>query len=116
MRVTVAVADESPKGSVLPLKIIPESLEAQADGVRFQSDCGDGNIVCGITDTALRDLLDFHRVKSTAAGASRALLPEIERLVNAKCDAGRFEEDGAVVIRPVDILRFGFQARKGRAA
>jgi hypothetical protein len=98
------------------LTVIVESLEAHAKGVLFQCDCGDGKIDGGITDTALRDLIDFHRIKSTAADASRVLLPELERIVNAKCDAGRFEEDGGLLIRPVDLLRYGFQRRKKRAA
>jgi hypothetical protein len=42
------------------------------------------------------------------------LLPEIERLVNAKFDAGRIEKDG-LVIRPVDLLRYGFQRRRKAA-
>jgi hypothetical protein len=98
------------------LTVILESLEDQVEGVRFQCDCGDGEIAGGIADAALRDLIDFHRIKSTAADACRVLLPEIERLVNAKCDAGRFEGDGALLIRPADLLRYGFQGRKKRAA
>ena len=100
----------------MSLTVIVEGLNAQAEGVCFQCDCGDGKIAGGITDTALRDLIDFHRIKSTAADACRVLLPEIERLVNAKCDAGRFEGDGGLLIRPVDLLRYGFQRRKNRAA
>jgi hypothetical protein len=93
------------------LTVIVESLEAHAKGVLFRCDCGDGQVVCGITDTALRDLIDFLRIKRTVADASRAFLPEIERLANAKCDAGRFEECGGLLIRPGDLLRYGFQTR-----
>jgi hypothetical protein len=32
----------------------------------------------------LRDFIDFHRIKSTAADASRVLPPELERIVNAR--------------------------------
>jgi hypothetical protein len=63
----------------------------------------------------LRDLIDFHRIKSTVADASRAFLPEIERLANAKCAAGRFEECGGLLIRPGDLLRYGFQRGKQAA-
>jgi hypothetical protein len=97
------------------LTVILESLEAHSNGVLFRCDAGDGQIVCGITDTALRDLIDFHRIKSTAADASRAFLPEIERLANAKRDAGQFEEHGGLLIRPGDLLRYGFQGRKQAA-
>ena len=44
----------------------------------------------------LRDLLYYHRLDGD--DAFRALLPEIERLANAKSEAGRFEEDGALVL------------------
>jgi hypothetical protein len=61
-------------------------------------------------------LIDFHRIKSTESEALRALLPEIERLVNAKYDAERFEENGWLVIWPVDLLRYGYQGRDEPAA
>jgi hypothetical protein len=64
----------------------------------------------------LRDLIDFHRINSTNDEALRALLPELERLVNAKCNAGRFEENGWLVIWPVDLLRYGYQGRDESAA
>jgi len=71
---------------------------------------------CGITDTALRELIDFHRVKSNERKALRTLVSEIERLVNAKNDAGRFEENGCIIIWPVDLLRYGYQSRETLAA
>jgi hypothetical protein len=40
------------------------------------------------------------------------LLLEIVRLANAKYDARRLEEDGSLVIRSTDLLRFGFGKRK----
>src|ERR1700692_640853 len=92
---------ESPseKGLVVSLTIIEESLTAQTYGLGFQSDCADGKIVqCGITNLALADLVDFHHIKGAAAGALRVLLPEIERLANAKYEAGRLEEDGGLLI------------------
>jgi hypothetical protein len=96
----------------LPLKIIFDSFSALSEGLCFQGD-RDGEIIrCAIADVAVRDLIDFHRIKNTDDDALRALLPEIERLVNAKCDAGRFEEGGCLVIWPVDLLRYGFQGRR----
>jgi hypothetical protein len=100
----------------LSLKIVFDSFSAQSKGLCFQCDC-DGEIIqCGIAAVALRDLIDFRRIKSTEDKALRALLPEVERLVNAKCDAGRFEENGWLVIWPFDLLRYGYRGREESAA
>jgi hypothetical protein len=95
----------------LSLGIIFESFNAQSKGLCFQCD-RDGKIIqCGIADVALRDLIDFHRINSSTDEPLRALLPELERLVNAKYVARRFEENGWLVIWPVDLLRYGYQGR-----
>jgi hypothetical protein len=100
----------------LSLKVIFASFSAHSEGLCFQCD-RDGEIIqCGIADVAVRDLIDFHHIKITEDDALRGLLPEIERLVNAKCDAGRFEESGWLVIWPVDLLRYGYQGREKSAA
>jgi hypothetical protein len=101
--------------STLPLTVIAGSLEADPEGLRFECGQGDKTIHCGIVDTALHDLIGFHRITKTG-DPLRVLLPEIERLVNAKYDAGRFDEDGWIVVRSVDLLRFGFRARTQSAA
>ena len=98
----------------MSLTVTADSLVARAEGVLFQCDRDGDTISCGILALALRDLIDFHRIKSTPEDAFRVLLPEIERLVNAKFDAGRIEKDG-LVIRPVDLLRYGFQRRRKAA-
>jgi hypothetical protein len=99
------------------LKIIPKSLAPQPDEVRFQFDCDDGSIIqCSITNDTLRDLIDFHHVKNTDEDIRRVLLPEIERLANAKYDARRLEEDGGLFIRSADLVRYGFEKRKKQAA
>jgi hypothetical protein len=98
------------------LKIIFESFAAQPKGLCFQCDHGGKIIQCGIADVALLDLIDFHRINSTKGEPLRDLLPELERLVNAKCDAGRFEGNGWLVIWPVDLLRYGYQGRDKSAA
>jgi hypothetical protein len=55
------------------LRVIFDSFEAHSRGLCFQCD-RDGKIVqCGIADVALRDLIDFHRIKSTADEALRVL-------------------------------------------
>jgi hypothetical protein len=98
------------------LMVLPQSLEAQSDGIRFQCRLGDKIIECGIVDVALRDLVSFHRIRKTEHDSLRVVLPELERLVNAKYQAGRLEEDGWVVIRSVDLLRYGFRERVKSAA
>ena len=100
----------------MSLSVMAGNFKAQSEGVGFQCSC-DGKIIqCGIANAALRDLIDFHSIKSTEDAAFRTLLPEIERLANAKCDAGRFEENGWLVIWPVDLLRYGYQGRDKSAA
>jgi hypothetical protein len=97
----------------VPLAIVVGSLKQVDGGDTFQCDCGDGKLIqCTIVDVALRDLIDFHRRKTAAADPSTVFLLEIVRLANAKYHAGRFEDDGGLVIRPIDILRFGFENRK----
>jgi hypothetical protein len=93
------------------LRVILDSFSAQSRGLCFQCDRAGKVIQCGIADVTLRDLIDFHRIKVTEDEAFRALLPEIERLTNAKYDARRFEENGWLVIWPVDLLRYGYQAK-----
>jgi hypothetical protein len=100
----------------LRLRVVAGSLEAQPEGLRFQSAHGDKTVRCGIVDIALLDLIGFHRTKKTEDNPFRVLLPEIERLVNAKHDAGRFEEDGCIVVQTVDLVRYGFQGRTKSAA
>ncbi len=95
----------------MSFRIIARSLKTQSEGLRFQCDHGGKNIECGIAADALRDLVDFHLVKSDEDEAFRALLLELERLANAKYDAGRFEENGWLVIWPADLLRYGFQGQ-----
>jgi hypothetical protein len=93
----------------LRLRVVAGTLEAQPAGLRFQCAHGDKTVQCGIVEIALLDLIGFHRIKKTADIPFRVLLPEIERLVNAKHDAGRFEEDGWIVVQTVDLLRYGFR-------
>ena len=100
----------------MSLRIIFDSFSAQSEGLCFQCDHDGEMIQCGIAEVALRDLIDFHRVKSPWDEALRSLLPEIERLANAKYDAGRFEVNGWLAIWPVDILRYGYQGRDKSAA
>jgi hypothetical protein len=92
-----------------------ENFTAEAEGLRFQCDYNGKIIQCGIATRALRELIDFHQIKDTDDSVCH-LVQEIERLVNAKCEAGRFEQNGWLVIWPVDLLRYGYDGRQKPAA
>ena len=100
----------------MSLRVIAGSLKAYPAGLSFQ--CGrDGETIdCEVASDVLRDLLAFHRFGGAGDDPFRALLPEIERLANAKFDAGRFEEDGTLVIGTADLLRYGFQAKSAASS
>jgi hypothetical protein len=93
------------------LRIIPGSLKAESAGLSFQCHQDGKTFDCCIASDVLRDLLTFYRLERSGEHASRALLPEIERLADAKSLAGRFEENGVLLICAVDLLRYGFQAK-----
>jgi hypothetical protein len=90
------------------LRIRPGTFSSQPDCLAFQCDDGSKYIDCAITTAVLRDLIDFHRLRERKKEAFRALLPEIERLANAKYNAGRISESGEMLIRTADLLRYGF--------
>jgi hypothetical protein len=78
------------------LRAIFDSFKAHSRGPCFQGD-GDGRIVqCGIAEVALRDLIDFHSIKSTADEALRA--PIVAKLLSHKLYGGRTIEPTAKAI------------------
>ena len=99
------------KELAVPFRLIPGSLEVQSAGLSFQCDHDGNTILCGVSGDVLHDLLAFHRLESSGGDAFRALPPELERLAMAKLLAGRLEENGMLIIRDVDLLRYGFQAK-----
>ena len=103
------------KASVPKLKLISGRLAAGSQGLLFLCDDGANEIVCGIAGDALCDLIDFHR-RNSAKGLARVLLSEIERLAGMKYNAGRFEENGGLLIQMSDLLRYGFRERDQSAA
>jgi hypothetical protein len=98
------------------LRVIPGSFRARSAALLFQCDQDGKTIDCGLASDALRDLLFIYRLDRSGRHGFRALLPEIERLANAKSETGRFEDDGALVIRTADLLRYGFQAKSAADA
>ena len=102
--------------AALRLKVIAGSIHPQAKAISFRCVGYAGQIECHMTATALRDLIEFHRFRSLDEEAFEALLPEIERLVNAKFNAGRVDENGELWIRVSDLLRYGYRERNVTAA
>jgi hypothetical protein len=70
---------------------------------------GERVVACAITREALHDLGFHHGFRASGQELVRALAPQIERLAKAKYRAGRIEENGELVIRSVDLLRYGFR-------
>ena len=95
----------------MSLRVIAESLRAQSAGLSFQCNQDGKTFDCCIASDVLRDLLTFYRLERSGEHALHALLPEVERLAEAKSSAGRFEENGALSICAVDLLRYGFQSK-----
>jgi hypothetical protein len=86
----------------------------QSNGLCFQYDHDGHPLCCGISDVALRDLIDFHRFNGSQEKARRALLrSNASRTQNA---TQRFEENGWLVIWPLDLLRYGYQGQDRSAA
>jgi hypothetical protein len=98
------------------LKVIAGTLSTRPQSLTFQCEHGMKTIGASISSETLRDMTDFHRITGSQEEGFRALLPEIERLLNAKCQAARFEKNGELSIRAADLLRFGFRARYKAAA
>lgn len=104
------------RGFAVSTVTIVGSLEAVDDGLLFQCDLAGRIVQCGIAESALRDLLDVHRVNKSDDDAFRAILLEIQRIITAKWRSGRFEENGWLIIWPVDLLRYGYWRRVSSAA
>jgi hypothetical protein len=93
------------------LKVAVATLRAGSQGLLFQCNNGDEQISCVIPPQTLRDLVEFNDFSEMDESAFRALLPQIERIVTAKYEIGRIEEDGALSICTADILRYGLRKR-----
>ena len=91
----------------MQLKVIVESLRVGSLSLSFRCTDGETITMCGILGDAFRDLIDFHRLNVPEGEAFRALLPEIERLINMKHRAGQLEHNGEIMIRTADLVRYG---------
>jgi hypothetical protein len=98
------------------LKVLIGTLNARPQSLAFQCDNGVKNITGSIAADTLLDIMDFHRIKGSQEYGFQALLPEIERLLNAKSESRKFEPNGELAIRTADLLRHGFRERDKSAA
>ena len=98
------------------LNVIAGSIDVQPKAISFRCVGEGGYIECRMTAAALRNLVEFHRFRYLDEDAFETLLPEIERLVNSKFNAGRLDENGELWIRVVDLLRYGYRERNATAA
>jgi Protein of unknown function (DUF1488) len=101
---------------VIWLRVIPETIEAASQRLSFQCDGGEKAITCSVTAEALDDLVHFHRLDVSKDETFNTLLNEIERIANEKFSAGRVEQNGELVIKTIDVLRYGFQNTGDSAA
>jgi hypothetical protein len=104
------------EGIPMRLKVIEGTLSVRPQSLAFRCENGMQTVSGSISAETLRDMTDFHQVKGSPEEGFRALLPEIERLLNAKLQARRIDANGELAIRAADLLRFGFQARDKAAA
>ena len=58
----------------------------------------------------IEDLASYHRLNFSPEDIFRVVLPVLDRLASTKYRAGRLEENGEIVIRGADLLRYGFYA------
>ena len=98
------------------LKVISGTVNVGSQRLSFQCGDGDNSVVCCIMRDALDDLIQFHRFDISRDEPFDALLTQIERIANAKFNAGRVEPNGELVIKPVDLLRYGFRDINDSAA
>jgi len=94
--------------SAMPLELTSRNLDIASRGLSFDFHDDGAVVAASITLEALQDLGGYHHLNFTKEDVLGVLLPEIERLVRAKRRADRLEENGGIVIRPADLLRYGF--------
>jgi hypothetical protein len=89
------------------LRMVSGSVKAASQSLAFQCDDGAEVIACSIMERALDDLIRFHDIDVETEEGMDELLGQVERIVHDKIKAGRLEPTGDVVIRTIDVLRFG---------
>jgi hypothetical protein len=87
--------------------MVSGSLGIGPQSLTFQCDEGAEVIACTIMDHALDDLIGFYNIDIETGEGMDELVARIERIVHDKIKANRLEPNGEIVIRSIDVLRFG---------
>jgi hypothetical protein len=90
------------------LKIVAGTVvEQPQQGLSFQCIDGDLSVICGITESAFEEIIQFYRLDVRRDESFDFMVGEIEKILNQKRDAGRLEPNGSIVARTIDVLRYG---------
>ena len=89
------------------MRMVRGTIKPSWQSLTFQ--CGDGDtaVSCSITKHAIDDLIQIHRFDFSKDEAFDALLQEIEEMVTGKVFDRRLEPNGEVVLRAIDIKKYG---------
>lgn len=95
----------------MTLSIVGEELDIASQDLsfRFHDEDPSRTVPCTVTIQVLQDLGSYHNLSFTAEEVLDVLIPELDRLASVKYRAGRFEQNGEIVIRGSDLLRYGFE-------
>jgi hypothetical protein len=97
----------------MPLSLRPErntniAPNNFANGLRLLFSEGEETVACCVTPDVIEDLASYHRLTFSREEIYRVVLPVLDRLASTKYRAGRLEENGELVIRGADLVRYGF--------
>jgi len=103
----------------VPLSLLPARGDDAGDpgqGLCLLFSEGDAKVACNVTPGVIEDLATYHRLTFSQEEIFRVVLPLLDRLASRKYHAGRLEENGEIVIRGADLLRYGFGSVRVRTA
>ena len=84
-------------------------------GLRLTFSEGETTVACNVAPSVIEDLASYHRLSFSQEEIFRVVLPVLDRLASTKYRAGRLEENGEIVIRAADLVRYGFYANRSGA-
>src|SRR5579872_2807222 len=95
------------------LRLLPATNDDAAPvdglpGISLLFSDGDTKVACSVTPGVIEDLASYHRLTFSRDEIFHVVLPLLDRLASTKYRAGRLEENGEIVIREADLLRYGF--------
>ena len=93
----------------MPVSFDGGELDVLSRGLSLQFHAGNETFACMVTPGALLDLGSYHRLSFTEEDVFGVLLPELDRLASAKYRAGRLEEDGSILVREAELLRYSYR-------